>query len=53
MKEETNYCFLFYSWFYSKKSEEADMYVGVDMIGMVKSIRNYYSRSPLIFLQGV
>ena len=37
MKVATRYCFLFGSWFSSKKSEEYAMDVGADIIGMVKT----------------
>ena len=37
VKGATKDYFLFYSWFSSKKSEEAAMYVGTYMIGMVKT----------------
>ena len=37
MKGSTNDFFLFGSWFSSKKSKEVDMYVGVYMIGVLKT----------------
>ena len=37
VKGATKACFLFESWFASKRSEEAAMYVGSDIIGMVKT----------------
>ena len=37
-------CFLFYSWFSSKKLAESATYIGVDLIDMVKTNTKGFSR---------
>ena len=37
VKGDTKECFMFHSWFSSNRQDEADMDVGEDMIGMVKT----------------
>ena len=39
-------CFLFYSWFSSKKLAESATYIGVDLIYMVKTNTKGFSRLP-------
>ena len=39
IKWVTKGCFLFNSWFASKKAEEAAMVMGAELIGMVKTNR--------------
>ena len=46
VKGTTNYCFVFESWFASKRSAEAVMGVGEDMIGMVKTKKWDYLMIP-------
>ena len=40
LKWSTRYCFLFESWFFSKKTAEAAASIGVYLIGMVKTNTN-------------
>ena len=36
-KGATHYCFIFGSWFFSKKAAEAAMEIGAELIGMAKT----------------
>ena len=46
-------CFIFYSWFYSKKSEEYEMEFGSDLIGMIMKIPKDLERRPFRSLQRI
>ena len=46
IKGNTNDCFLFESWFFSKKLTESIMDVVADIIGMVKTTKKDHVRIP-------
>ena len=51
MKGATSVCFIFGSFFSSNKSAEAEMGVGAEIIGVVKTNTKGFLRRPLRILQ--
>ena len=47
LKRSTCDCFLFYSWFFSKKVSEVVASIGVDLIGMVKTNTNRFCKATV------